>query len=176
MKRFLPALACIALISYSAVAGEALRVKPVTAEDTARVSELLADVVNHHSRFSEFTKASFENGGKSLRIGFNFDNTMFRRFWTNEVAVQYLYDTCVRSITAFVFDSKDKRLLPLETVTLVIDIRPHDVPPVLEWEISRTAWNLSKKQKSKEGIYKASKIMAGGKKLEFDPALAADIE
>jgi hypothetical protein len=146
MKRFLPALACIALISHSAVACETLRVKPVTAEDTARVSELLADVVNHHSRFAEFTKASFENGGKSLRIWFNFDNTMFRRFWTNEVAVQYLYDTCVRSITASVFDSKDKRLMPLETVTLVIDIRLTTFLP-----------SLNGKSAAQRGIYPRSK-------------------
>ena len=90
--------------------------------------------------------------------------------------MQYMFDAALHDITAAILDSKNARFQPVEKVILVVNIRPHAFPPVLEWEISRTAFNMRKTQLSNEALFKVIKITAGGKKFEFDPVLAASIE
>lgn len=176
MKTLLTALACIALMSLDAVAGGKPPLKPPTAEDTEKVNAMLTETLHERSRFAEFTKAAFENNGRSIRVWMKFNNSEFKRFWTHEVAAQYIFDAALRKFTAAVLDSKEPHLHNTEKVVFVIDIHPHDIPPVLEWEISRKAWVLHKTQHTNEGIFKASKLTAGGKEFKFDPVMAADIE
>lgn len=137
---------------------------------------LIEEATRTRSRFAKFTRAAFENGGTDLRVWIQFNNAEFRRFWTNEVAVQYIFDTALNAILSATLDSKDARFKPLEKVIFIVDIRPHDVPPVLEWEVSRKAWNAGKKQQTKVTLYKTMKLTSNGRKFEFDPVIAADIE
>jgi hypothetical protein len=137
---------------------------------------LIEEATRTRSRFATFKRAAFENGGKDLRVWIQFNNAEFRRFWSNEVAVQYIFDAALNAILSAIFDSGDARFKPLETVNFIVDIRPHDVPPVLEWEISRKAWNAGKEQQKKVTLYKTMKLTSNGRKFEFDPVIAADIE
>ena len=162
----------LALLPHSAWGGG----RRPAASATAEANALLNAATPKCRRFAEFTKATFESDGKGLRVWLNFNNAEFKRFWTREVAVQYMFDAALHDITAAILDSKNARFQPVEKVILVVNIRPHACPPVLEWEISRTAFNMRKTQLSNEALFKVIKITAGGKKFEFDPVLAASIE
>lgn len=162
----------LCLLPHRALAGGRGPAIPITQD----VSALLEEATQKRSRFAQFSKAAFERDGKALRVWINFNNAEFQSFWTKEVAVQYIFDAALHGITAAILESKDARLKPLEKVILVVNILPHAIPPVLEWEISRKTFNARKSQQSNEALFKAIKITAGGKKFEFDPVLAADIE
>jgi hypothetical protein len=109
-------------------------------------------------------------------IEINFYNESLMSFWSPEVAVQYIFDAALYNITNAIWNNDKNEYRNFNKIKFNVDIRPHDIPPLITFEITLTDWNSYENGGNKENLYKNMLVTAEGKPFLFDAHTAKDIE
>jgi hypothetical protein len=112
----------------------------------------------------------------TLSIGINFNNSSLMSFWGPDVAVQYIHDAALSPLLHLVWGDNYNKYKNFSKIKFKVDIRPHDIPPVIFFEIDCKDWQAYQKSGDKETFYKKMVISAQGKPYTFDAHNAIGIE
>ena len=143
-----------------------------------QLTTLLNDVIVKKCHLTElFNTNPILIKNETVEIKINFDNSTLKSFWSPEVAVQYIFDAALQHLLAAILNDSQKRFNNVKGLTFYVDIRPHDIPPVLVFKISKNDYlQYSVGTVSKESFYKRISITTAGEKFKFDAHTAIDIE
>jgi hypothetical protein len=146
--------------------------------DDFHLKILLFDVIEKKCHLTELSNSNpVVIKKEKVEIKISFDNRTLRRFWSPEVAVQYIFDAALQPILAAICNDPRKRFDKLKVFTFYVDIRPHDIPPMLVFKISKDVYlQYSTGTISKESLYNKISITSAGEKYNFNAHKAVDIE
>jgi hypothetical protein len=113
---------------------------------------------------------------EKLEIWINFNNKGMHTFWSPEVAVQYIFDASLSPIMRAVWQDRSGRFSNIPKMVFHVDIAPHDIPPLLVFEIRHADWASYIKGGKKEDLYKRMKVTEQDIPFVFDPHEASLIE
>ena len=89
----------------------------------------------------------------TLTVKINFYNKSLKSYWSPEVAVQYIFDAALYNITDAIY-----KKYTFYKIIFLVDIRPHDIPPVLKFEIKFKDWKSYLKSHDKKLMFKKMNV------------------
>lgn len=113
------------------------------------INDLVANTIQNKCHLT----AKSENKSISLNedtliVKINFYNKSLQSFWSPEVAVQYIFDAALYNITDAIY-----KKYTFNKIIFFVDIRPHDIPPVLRFEIKSKDWKAYLKSENKKIMF-----------------------
>jgi hypothetical protein len=149
----------------------------VKEEKTIKLESIVEEVILTKCHLTELSyQERIQIADNAIKIGINFDNESLKTFWSPEVAVEYIFDAALYNIINTIWNAESSPYKKYQKIVFNIDIRPHDIPPVLLFEIQLKDWEVYKKGGEKVTLYRKIKITANGKTFPFDAQKAVDIE
>lgn len=126
--------------------------------------------------------AAVELNNNQTRIKLKFENEEMISFWTNDVAVQYLYDAAMSPIVSTIFG--DNRFAFIDSIHFIIYTSPRHLHNEDQYEIDtfefwvqRQAWQRHYSNEiSKADLYRTLNVHLNNSVLHFNPEHAAAIE
>lgn len=122
------------------------------------------------------TRKEIQINKDTLFIPLIFNNESLRTFWSPEVAVEYIFDAALAPILYRIWSDTGSIFNSYEKIAFNIDIRPHDIPPVLLFEIHATDWYAYQKNCDKIVLYENITITSAGMPYKFDARKAFEVE
>ena len=99
----------------------------------------------------------------TLTIKINYYNKTLQSCWSPEVAVQYIFDAALYNITEAIY-----KKYTFNKIIFLVDIRPHDIPPVLLFQIKSKDWKSYLKTHNKKLLYKKMNVYDKVENIPFE--------
>ena len=129
--------------------------KSQSKDEIVKLNTLVSKVIIHDCYLTELSgKNSILLNNQEITVKINFDNNTLRSFFTPEVAVQYIYDAALSSILRAIWLDNNNLYHKYNQIKFIVDIRPHDIPPVLVFIVDYQNWKKYKNTGNKVSFIK----------------------